>query len=150
LGATLTMHLPLRGNVQVRVVELDATSLTLATVEGHPLAGLVRFRLEAHGEGCLRFHVEVHDRPSTIADWLVMTTVGGALQVATWRTTVEHVVSESGGQAADGVHDESASLRGAEAKRIEQWATSLLHERKRTLHERGVSEAAAPSPREDA
>lgn len=146
-GATLTMHLPLRGNVQVRVVELTSTSLTLATVEGHPLAGLVRFRLEARGEDRMRFHVEVHDRPANIADWLVMSTVGGALQVVTWRDTVEHLLAESGGQALDGVHDESASLRGAEAREVETWAASLLDGRKRALHEQGLSDVAARAER---
>ncbi|HET9954026.1 MAG TPA: NAD-dependent epimerase/dehydratase family protein [Polyangiaceae bacterium] len=144
LGATLTMHLPLRGNVQVRVVELTKSYLTLATIDGHPLAGLVRFRLEPLGERRIRFHVEVHDRPGNIADWLVMSTVGGTIQVATWRSTVEHLVKESGGSAPDGVHDESENLHGEEAAQVESWARGLIEARKRSLHEAGLSEATSP------
>lgn len=142
LGATLTMHLPLRGNVQVRVVELEPTCLTLATVDGHPLAGVVRFRLESIAGGRLRFHVEVHDRPGSIVDWLVMSTVGGKLQVATWRSTVEHLVRESGGEAPDGVHDHSESLHGAEARRVASWAKGLVEARTRALHAEGLSETS--------
>jgi NADH dehydrogenase len=150
LGATLTMHLPLRGNVQVRVVELDPSSVTLATIEGHPLCGLVRFRLEDLGANRLRFHVEVHDRPWNIADWLVMSTVGGMVQVATWRSTVEHLVEESGGRAVDGVHDQSETLHGLEARRVEQWAAGLIEARRRALHTAGISEASVVPPREGA
>jgi nucleoside-diphosphate-sugar epimerase len=145
LGATLTMHLPLRGNVQVRVVELEPSYLTLATIEGHPLAGLVRFRLEPLPDGRLRFHVEVHDRPSNIVDWLVMSSVGGAIQVATWRSTVDHLVEESGGRAPDGVHDENETLHGEEGRKVEAWARGLLEARTRALHAAGLSEAATPA-----
>jgi NADH dehydrogenase len=142
LGATLTMHLPLRGNVQVRVVQLEPACLTLATVEGHPLAGLVRFRLENIAKDRLRFHVEVHDRPGNIVDWLVMSTVGGQIQVATWRSTVERLVSESGGAAPDGVQAHSESLRGAEARQVESWARGLVERRTRALHAEGLSETS--------
>jgi uncharacterized protein YbjT (DUF2867 family) len=147
LGVTLTMHLPLRGNVQVRVVELESNRLTLATLEGHPLAGIVSFRLESVEAGRLRFHVEVHDRPGNIADWLVMSTVGGAVQVATWRSTVDHVVKESGGEAPEGVQDQSQNLHGEEAKRIESWANQLIDSQKRALHTAEVNDAAVPAVR---
>ncbi len=125
-NATLTLQLPLRGNVQVRVIEFGEQSITLATLEGHPLAGLVRFHVEETEQGRLRFHVLVHDRAANIADWLVMSTIGGSIQVATWRSTVEHVVQESGGAAPDGVHEESSHLRGREAKVVEEWADQLI------------------------
>lgn len=143
LGATLTMHLPMRGNVQVRVVELGSSSVTLATLDGHPLAGLVRFRVESVGEGTLRFHVEVHDRASNIVDWLVMATVGGAVQLATWRTTVEHLVNESGGESPGGVHDDTVHFRGDEAKRVEAWARSLVEARQRAVNENAVTETVS-------
>ncbi len=143
LGATLTMHLPLRGNVQVRVVELTPLHLTLATLDGHPLAGIVRFCLEPMGPDRMRFHVEVHDRPASIVDWLVMSTVGGSIQVATWRSTVEHLVAESGGAAPDGVHDETESLHGEEARAVEAWAGKLVEAQQRVRHAEELS--AGPS-----
>jgi uncharacterized protein YbjT (DUF2867 family) len=142
-GGTLTMHLPLRGNVQVRVVELERDRLTLATLDGHPLAGVVNFRVEDHGPHGLSFHVDVHDRPSTIVDWFAMSTVGGALQLATWRATLEHVVEASGGKAPDGVKDDTERVEGAERDRIEAWADSLIENRQRLLHDQARSEASS-------
>ena len=129
-GETLTMHLPLRGNIQVRIEELTPRHMTLVTLAGHPLAGAVRFRCEPRGEA-LRFEVLVHDRASNIADWLAMSTVGGHVQRATWKGIVEEVVRESGGEAPDGVHHESETLRGEEAKRIERWLDEMVVERTR-------------------
>lgn len=144
-GQTLTMHLPLRGNVQVRVEELSPLHLTLVTVAGHPIAGAVRFRVEPVTQGHVRFHVEVHDRPWDIPDWLVMSTVGGRIQIATWRSTVDNLVTESGGEALDGIHDESETLRGAEARAIETWVRAMTDARKRDLHAQGLSDASERS-----
>jgi hypothetical protein len=55
-----------------------------------------------------------------------MSSIGGSIQVATWRSTVEHVVEESGGAAPDGVHEESTQLRGHDAKVVEEWANELI------------------------
>jgi NADH dehydrogenase len=133
-GETLTMHLPVRGNIQVRIEELTPRRMTLVTLEGHPLAGAVRFRCEPHGDA-VRFEVQVHDRSSNVADWLVMSTVGGHVQRATWKGIVEAVVKESGGTAKDGVHHESDTLRGAEAEQVERWVEDLVVERTREERE---------------
>ena len=133
-GETLTMRLPVRGNIQVRIEEMTPRRLTLVTLQGHPLAGAVRFRCEPRGRDggeCLRFEVQVHDRPANIADWAVMATVGGPLQRRTWIQIVEDVVRESGGTAPDGVHHESEKLEGEEAEQIERWLREMVVERKR-------------------
>jgi NADH dehydrogenase len=129
-GGVLTMHLPMRGNIQVRIEEMTPRHMTLVTLEGHPLAGAVRFRCEPRGDA-LRFEVLVHDRAANIADWLTMATVGGHVQRETWKGIVEEVVRESGGQAPDGVHHESETLQGEEAERIETWLDEMVVERTR-------------------
>ncbi len=95
-GATLTMSLPLRGNVQVRVQEVTANKATLVTIAGHPLAGCVRFLVENRGD-LVRFETQVYDRPASLPDWLAMNTVGGAMQKRTWEALVERMVKCSGG-----------------------------------------------------
>jgi NADH dehydrogenase len=67
MGATLTMSLPVRGNIQVRVQELTPVKATLVTLDGHPLAGAVRFLSEQRGDK-VRFEAQVYDRPASIAD----------------------------------------------------------------------------------
>ncbi|HKG96092.1 MAG TPA: DUF1990 family protein [Gemmatimonadaceae bacterium] len=131
-GETLTLGLPLRGNIQVRVNEMSPRSMTFVTLEGHPLAGAVRFLCDPRGDaGLLRFEVRVYDRPANLVDWLTMTTVGGRMQNATWEAMVERVVELSGGRAERGVQDETTTLEESEAERVEEWLKELVMERKR-------------------
>jgi NADH dehydrogenase len=123
-------RLPVRGNIQVRIEELTPRRMTLVTLEGHPLAGAVRFRCEPRGDG-LRFEVLVHDCAANLADWLIMSTVGGQIQRATWKSIVEQVVRESGGTAPDGVQHESETVGDDEAEPIEDWLAEMVMERKR-------------------
>ena len=129
-GATVTMSLPFRGNIQVRVQEVTANRATLVTLAGHPLAGCVRFLSETRGDH-LRFEVQVYDRPANLANWFVMKTVGAAMQKRTWEGLVERMVSECGGAAAEGVQQEEETLDEAQAELIEEWLRDLVRERKR-------------------
>ncbi|MBA2688536.1 MAG: DUF1990 family protein [Gemmatimonadaceae bacterium] len=129
-GATLTMSLPLRGNIQVRVQELTSRSAVLGTLRGHPLAGAVRFLSEQRGDS-LRFEVQAYDRASNPVDWLAMRTVGDTLQSQTWRSLVDAIVAESGGTAPDGVQGEEESLPPDQAERVEEWVRDLVMARKR-------------------
>jgi NADH dehydrogenase len=143
-GQTVTMALPLRGNVQVRVAELGPTLLTLQTVQGHPLAGAVRFTLgplpTSVDTGVLRFEVDIYDRAANVIDWLAMATVGGRLQNTTWQEMVQTVVRESGGAAEAGVQSEETTLEGADAEAIEGWLKELALSEKR---ERNAADAEA-------
>lgn len=134
LGATLTIALPLRGNVQIRIVELKARHMTVCTVSGHPLAGAVRFLSEARGDR-VRFEVQVFDRASNVADWLVMNPIGARLQNATWRETVERVVKESGGRTPNGVETEMAKLDDDQAREVNEWLERLVVSQRQVDHE---------------
>ncbi len=129
-GATLTMSLPLRGNIQVRVQELTPCSAVLGTLRGHPLAGAVRFLSEQRGDS-LRFEVQVYDRASNPVDWLAMRTVGDTLQSKTWQALIEAIIKESGGDAPDGVQLSEESLPRDQAERIEEWVRDLVMARRR-------------------
>ena len=133
LGTTMTLKLPLRGNVQIRVIELEERRMTVCTVSGHPLAGAVRFLVEQRG-AAVRFEVQVYDRASNVADWLVMNPIGARLQNATWRETVERVVKESGGRAA-GVEHESTKLDEDQAREVNEWLGRLVVAQRQMDHE---------------
>jgi NADH dehydrogenase len=134
LGAVLTIALPMRGNVQIRIVELEERRMTVCTVEGHPLAGAVRFLAEERGERA-RFEVQVYDRASNLADWLVMNPIGARLQNATWHETVERVVKESGGRAPNGVEHEFAKLDEDQAREVNEWLERLVLAQRQADHE---------------
>jgi len=130
-GATLTMSLPVRGNIQVRVQEITPVKATLVTLEGHPLAGAVRFLAEQRGDK-VRFETQVYDRPASLPDWFMMKTVGERLQAKTWEALVERMVEESGGAAPQGVQHTEDVLDENQADRIEDWIRDLVMERKRS------------------
>ena len=133
-GATLTMALPARGTVQVRVEEINERRMTLCTVEGHALAGAVRFLTEQRGDA-VRFQVEVYDRPASMIDWVMMHPIGDTMQSRTWEETVERVVVASGGLAVNGVEKEETVLDPQKAGEIEEWVDFLVADRKRAERE---------------
>ena len=145
LGATLTLALPLRGNVQIRVLELTDRYMTVCTVAGHPLAGAVRFLAETRG-AAVRFEVQVFDRAANVADWLVMNPIGARLQNATWRDTVEKVVKDSGGRAPKGVEDYIEKLDDAQATEVNEWLERLVVAQHQTDHEVRRDVRAGDSP----
>jgi nucleoside-diphosphate-sugar epimerase len=129
-GATLTGAIPARGNIQVRVEQETPESITFATVEGHPLAGIVTFRSETLPEG-LRFMVEVHARAANIFDWFALRTIGSPMQKQNWKQVVERVIELTGGQAIKGVQATSEKLTEEEAAHVESWVRKLVRNRKR-------------------
>lgn len=131
-GVTITMSLPLRGNIQVRVQELTDVKATLCTLSGHPLAGAVRFLCEPRGDK-VRFEVQVYDRPASITDWLAMRTIGESMQARTWESLIERMIKESGGAAPEGISHSEETLDDDQAELIEDWLRDLVMERKRVL-----------------
>lgn len=138
-GLTLTMELPLRGRVQVRVIETTPTRITLVTLRGHMLAGYVQFEAEPR-EGGFRFEVRTVDRASSTLDWLALHPIGGRVQDANWTTLVEHVVEASGGTAPAGVQQAREKLEDDEAAAAERWIAEAVRARRR----RERQEAHAP------
>lgn len=132
-GTTITMALPARGNVQVRVEQLTPNKATLVTLAGHPLCGAVRLLSEQHGD-FVRFEVQVYDRPANLADWLAMRLVGDGLQAQTWESLVGAMVQESGGTAYGTVESEEDDLDGDQAGQVEDWVKTLIADRKRSQH----------------
>jgi NADH dehydrogenase len=149
LGTTLTLALPLRGNVQIRVLELEERSMTLCTLSGHPLAGAVRFLSEARG-AAVRFEVQVFDRASNVVDWLAMNPIGTRLQNATWRETVERVVKDSGGRAPNGVEHDAEKLDADQASEVNAWLERLVVAQRQADHEvRRDTRAGDLAPNDD-
>ena len=142
-GAVLTLSLPLRGNVQVRVVEVTDTELTLVTVAGHPLAGSNTFRFAGTPGVDLRFEVETCDRSATLLDELAMVPFGGFLKRFTWTTVVEETARMAGALPPVEVQTEEHPLTGDEEKAavadLEKRVGSLAKQDERELQEEARS-----------
>lgn len=141
-GSTLTMALPLRGHVQVRVEEVTDRRVTLCTLAGHPLAGAVRFLSEERGER-IRFEIQVYDRPATLIDHLMMRPLGEVMQGNAWEKVVVAVVEASGGRSANGVEHEEADLDDEQAEHIDEWLTDLVMRQRRDAHQDGAQPGEA-------
>jgi NADH dehydrogenase len=129
-GATLTLAMPVRGHIQVRVDEIAESSLTLVTLEGHPLAGAVRFSVEDRG-GFVRAELDVCDRAATRVDQLLMRAFGDFIQNANWKEVLKRVVALSGGEMKGGIRYEAEDLGDEEAKKLEERLEELVIKRRR-------------------
>jgi NADH dehydrogenase len=143
-GTTLTLGLPVRGNVQVRVEEVAPRRVTLSTVEGHMLAGTIQFTASGDRRKSVRFLVEIHARAATGLDLLAMSAVGDSLQRDNWEEVVTRVVRLSGGTAPAGVQSETETLDDEEARRVERRLSDLINRRKRREVE--TPEMSLPEP----
>ena len=153
LGSTLTLDLPLRGHVQVRVVEVTNNSMTLATLAGHPLAGVNTFRFEGIPGHDLRFEVETCDRSATPIDALAMRTLGLLMKRWTWNAFVERTAQAFGSPPPIEVQTEEETLEGEAEKQafkeMERKIAATAREAEPDLQEeaRGkMAEAAARQP----
>lgn len=124
-GETLTLALPLRGHVQVRVAEVTERRITMLTLEGHPLAGAVRFLVEERGDR-IRFEVQVYDRAANVIDLLAMRTIGDFVQSRSWETVIGNVVEASGGSIAGDIEKESENLDDDKAELVAEWLETLV------------------------
>jgi NADH dehydrogenase len=115
----------------VRVEEAPDACLTLATLKGHPLAGMVRFIFAQSGTAELDAAIHVYARAGGIFDHIALSTIGAALQNEAWKTTLERIIELSGGAAADGITHDSAKIEDGEDDVVQQWMESVVQRRRR-------------------
>jgi NADH dehydrogenase len=123
-GAVITIALPGRGHVEVRVREVTPDHVIVATLRGHAVAGIVRFSATAHGES-VRFEVTTCDAAANALDWLTLSLGGARIQDANWTRVVSNVVEQSGGRSG-GVSTEVRTLDASEAGEAEQWIRDVI------------------------
>jgi NADH dehydrogenase len=134
-GNTLTLNIPMRGHVQVRVAEASDRRVTLLTVSGHPIAGAVRFMVEPHDDA-VRFEIQVYDRAATVFDHIALRTVGQWMQQGTWKGLAENVAKAAGGRSGDVQHTED-ELDDHEMDVVNEWASTLAAQLSRNATSRG-------------
>jgi len=128
----------------VRVDEITDSSLTIVTLEGHPLAGAVRFAIE-DGGGFVRAEVEVCDRAATRVDHLLMRAFGDVIQNANWKEVLKRIAALSGGAMRGGIRYEVEELGEEDAKRLEDHLQELVIKRKRELGDIDMVRSASPA-----
>ena len=130
LGDTRTMTLPMRGQVQVRLDDVQARSITFVTLAGHPLAGAIQFSASGSREQ-LQLEVTSWTRGANLVDLAAMRVLGWLGQEHTWRNVLARLVKEVGGRKAGRIHSAHRFLSESEARGIERWLDELVTARKR-------------------
>ena len=120
----------MRGNVQVRVERAEANDVVLATLEGHPIAGVVEFKTADLPGGDVRFSIDVFSRSANMLDLIALRLLGDRFQSANWRTVVERMIEASGGKS-DGVKHSARTLDEDDASIIEQNIHKIVEKRQR-------------------
>jgi len=139
-GQTFTAHLPVRGHIQIRVEVNEPTEIVFMTVEGHPLAGIVRFsagprparsrRSKPNNALPTRFQIEVFAKAGSLPDWLAEQTFAWVLQNQMWKGVLKRLVKAIG-QPDAAIQMTSHVLEGERAQEVERQADELLARRQR-------------------
>lgn len=135
---TYTAVIPGRGNVQIRLLKRTTNKIVFATIEGHPLAGMLVFAARDTAEG-ITFEIQTMVRAANVFDWMAMRTVGRFLQNQNWHELVSRVIEESGGAASKGIQSNRTILSQAEAEQAEEWLSELVRSTKRRKTEEVIS-----------
>ena len=123
VGQTLTLELPVRGQVQVRVAEAGDRRLTMLTVAGHPIAGAVRFLTEPL-PGAVRFEIQAYARAASIFDELLLRAGGDWVQQASWISMAQNVARAAGVPDAE-VLTADDELDTEQLALVDRWASAL-------------------------
>lgn len=96
VGEVLGVHIVGAGDFAVRVIHLDAQSLTVATVAGHPEAGRITFGAYRNRRGDVIFHICSRARSSTWARYFGFRSAGEVMQTSCWTDFVNRVAVATG------------------------------------------------------
>jgi NADH dehydrogenase len=130
VGQTLTLHLPFRGNVQVRCEDITPTSVTMVTLTGHALAGVVRLGFAPPRSNTVqRCEVDTYFRAANTVDLIMMWTVGERLQQKSWVECIRKIVTLSGGRAPEDVHVEKEEVGAEEEDALNRELEELIMRR---------------------
>lgn len=97
VGDEVEVQIRMAGATAVRVVHVDANSVTLATMKGHPEAGRITFGAYPNERGDIVFHIRSRARSSSPFHLAGFLTAGEAMQTNTWSDFIDrlaHMVGE--------------------------------------------------------
>ena len=110
VGDELDITIAGAGDCMVRVVHLEAQSITLATAVGHPEAGRITFGAYRDDRGELVVHIRSRARSDSFLRLIGFFVVGEAMQTNTWTHFISRVAALAGGQIEDRIHAEMQSI----------------------------------------
>ncbi len=117
VGDEVVVEIPGPWNGPVRVVDMGATSMLLATLDGHMEAGLIRFKVDGRpGTGRLRFEIRSWARAGDefFKQLHLSIRLGQEAQTAMWVHTCDRAVAISGGRRVAPIRATTETLKDSE------------------------------------
>jgi uncharacterized protein (DUF1499 family) len=106
----MTVDICAAGRCQVRIVNVDMTSLTMRTLDGHPEAGRITFGSMGDPEGRLVFRIRSRARAADLPTYVGYELFGKGMQEKVWVTFVERVAEATGGKLLENVKVETEEV----------------------------------------
>ena len=156
VGDEFTVRMPGPWDGPVRTVEVDRTSFSFVTLEGHLEAGRIRFSARDSGRGRLEIRIEAWARPGDRLSSLLFDRlpVNKEVQLHMWTSVLEQLRDLSGGRR-DGLVEittkrvdphELESAASGSAPADERGAAKLRRQRRTLTQQRGVGDADERHP----
>lgn len=112
VGDELQVDIRGAGSFGVRVVHRGASSITLATLEGHPEAGRITFGAYRHRRGDVVFHIRSRARAGSRPRLAGFLFFGDPMQTNTWSDFINRLAHSVGDGVVGAIH--------AEKRRVEE------------------------------
>lgn len=122
-GDEMEIELPLAGTVGVRVVHRDRNSITVATLQGHPVAGRITFGAYPNDQGDVILHIRSRTRSGSAVHYLGYLAAGEPMQSTTWTDFIDRVAHTVGEGVVGVIHEETTEL---EEEEEDAWSPTFL------------------------
>ena len=103
-GDVLEVSIRMAPKTRVRVVKIDAGSLTIATLKGHPEAGKITFGAYRNERGDVIFHIRSRARSQSSMHLAGFLTAGDAMQTNTWAGFIDQLAHSVGDGVIGEIH----------------------------------------------
>lgn len=110
LGDEIRMKLPGAGEVGIRVIHVAPRSMTVATLEGHPIAGRITFGAYRNDRGDVIFHIRSRSRSASTLHYLGHALAGEPMQSTNWTDFIDRLSHVAGDGVIGAIHEETAEV----------------------------------------
>lgn len=128
LGDEMAIRLPGAGKVGVRVVDVRPRTMTVATMEGHPVAGRITFGSYRNSRGDVIFHIRSRSRSASIVHHLGHLVAGEPMQSTTWTDFLDRLSQMAGEGVIGVIHEDTTRVPEAVEQRESPFSPTFLAE----------------------
>lgn len=114
IGEEMEVNIHLGPDFAVRVVDINETSITLATLRGHAEAGKITFGSYRNDRGDVIFHIRSRARSRSLIHRIGFLTAADAMQTNTWTDFIDRLAHSVGEGVIGKITAESCEVEESE------------------------------------